>query len=395
MISEKMVALGENRSAIRDLFDYSLIRIQEVGAENVYDFSIGNPNTDIPPAAQEALLDLVRNSSSVALHSYTPSAGSPAARAAAAEIESARAGKAIPPELFYMTCGAAAGLAICLKAILQPGERVALLAPYFPEYKVFVENADGVCVVIPPRDDSMQPDFQALAAEAEKGLKAVIVNSPNNPSGLVYGEECLRELAGVLRTASERRGEPVYLISDEPYRELVFDGAKVPYVPDFYPDTLVCYSVSKSLSMPGERLGYVFVSPEAKERQRLFSAVNGAGRSLGYVCAPSLFQQVFAACRGAVSDISIYKRNRDLLYELLTGLGFSCLKPDGAFYLFVKSPNGDSQDFSDRAKARDLLIVPSDSFGVTGYARVAYCVAESTIHRSVNAWKALAAEYFA
>jgi aspartate aminotransferase len=292
-----------------------------------------------------------------------------------------------------MTCGAAASLTISLKALLNPGDECILFAPFFTEYRVFVENAGGKVVVSKPLMPSFQIDVSDLEAKLTPNTKAVIVNSPNNPSGVVYTKETLKALTDLLKAKEKEFGHPIYLIADEPYRELVFDGVEVPYLMNCYNDTLVCYSYSKALSLPGERIGYIAVSPEMEGAREVYLAVCGAGRSLGYVCAPSLFQHVVARTLNAKVNIEAYKKNRDLLYDSLTSYGFECVKPDGAFYLFVKSPNGDAYAFYERAKAHEILIVPCDDFGVKGYVRIAYCTAYETVSGALPAFRKLAEEY--
>lgn len=394
MVSEKMLALGESRSVIRDISEFADARRQEIGAENVFDFSIGNPSVPAPGRVDETLRSLLDSVDSITLHSYTPAPGLMKARMAASRQESLRAGFDIPAGSIYLTCGAAASLAISLRALVCPGDKIALLAPYFPEYKVFVENAGAEAVVVPPADLSMQPDLAVFKKVVASGIKAVIVNSPNNPSGAVLSAETLEAMADILRAETDKKGESIYMIADEPYRELVYDGAEVPFVPSIYPDTIVCYSYSKSLSLPGERLGYIMVPPCVSDSGKVFAAVCGAGRSLGYLCAPSLFQYMLAECADERPDIAAYAGNRALLYGALTEMGFECVKPDGAFYLFVKAPNGVSgTEFYEAGKRFELLLVPSDSFGVEGYVRVAYCVSEDTIRRSLPAFKKLAELY--
>lgn len=394
MVSEKMLALGESRSVIRDISEFADARRQEIGAENVFDFSIGNPSVPAPRRVDETFRSLLDSVDSITLHSYTPAPGLMKARMAAARQESLRAGFDIPAGSIYLTCGAAASLAISLRALVCPGDKIALLAPYFPEYKVFVENAGAEAVVVPPADLSMQPDLAVFKKVVASGIKAVIVNSPNNPSGAVLSAETLEAMADILRAESAKKGESIYMIADEPYRELVYDGAEVPFVPSIYPDTIVCYSYSKSLSLPGERLGYIMVPPCVSDSGKVFAAVCGAGRSLGYLCAPALSQYMLAECADERPDIAAYAANRALLYGALTEMGFECVKPDGAFYLFVKAPNGVSgTEFYEAGKRFELLMVPSDSFGVEGYVRVAYCVSEDTIRRSLPAFKKLAEQY--
>ena len=326
------------------------------------------------------------------IHGYTPAAGLPSLRRAIAEDLKARSRVPMPAERIYVTCGAAAGLAACMHALLLPGEEAIALAPFFPEYRVFAEGAGGRLITVPPTE-SLQPDLGALEAAIHEKTKLLIVNTPNNPSGVILSAESLEKIGAILRAASEKYGHSIYLISDEPYRELVYDGTAVPWVPDFYADTIVCYSFSKSLSLPGERIGYLAVSGAMAEGQDVFDAIAGAARACGYVNAPSLMQRVIESCLGQTADVSVYKANRDLLYTGLTERGFDCVYPDGAFYLFVKSPEPDAKAFSERAKKHELLLVPSDDFGLPGYVRVAYCVSPEMIRRSMPAFTALAKEY--
>ncbi len=393
-VSREMLSLGEHRSVIRDIFEYGNQRKREIGAERVFDFSLGNPSTPPPMQVRQSLLRLLSEEDGVSLHGYTSSVGSLAARSAVAAAESRRAGQTLSPDCFYMTCGAAASLAIALKALLCPGEQVVLLAPFFPEYRVFAESAGAQVVVVPPSDRSMSPDLSALERALEGNVKAVLLNSPNNPSGAVLSEQTLSDIGELLRRASARKGSEIYLISDEPYREIVYDGVTVPYVPRFYANTLVCYSYSKSLSLPGERIGYIMVPPSVRNRQQVFVAVCGAGRALGYVCAPALFQRMLEECADLMPNTESYAQNRKLLYKSLCEMGYSCVRPDGAFYLFVQAPEGVcAVEFCEAAKQYELLLVPSDSFGVPGYARVSYCVSEQTVRGALPAFEALAAQY--
>jgi aspartate aminotransferase len=294
-----------------------------------------------------------------------------------------------------MTCGAAASLSICLRAIIEDGadDECIVFAPFFTEYRVFIENAGGKLVISRPLEDSFQIDIADFESRITKKTKAVIINSPNNPSGVVYTEETIKKATDVLKRKSAEYGHEIYLIADEPYRELVYSDLNVPYLMNYYDNTLVCYSYSKSLSLPGERIGYIAVCPNMQDAVNVYLAICGAGRSLGYVCAPSLFQRVAARCIDRVANIAAYKQNRDLLYNSLTAFGYECVKPDGAFYLFVKAPGGDAHEFFERAKAKEILVVPCDDFGVSGYVRIAYCVDKSRIERSLPAFKALSEEY--
>ena len=393
-LNEKMYDLGSKRSVIREIFEYAKRRAEEIGAENVFDFSIGNPSVPAPQAVNETILRLVNETPSVLLHGYTSAQGDKSVRDTIAQNLNARFGVKLTGDDLYMTCGAAASLTIALKALTKSaGEEFITFAPYFTEYKVFAENA-GARLTVLPSDENFLPDFAALERVLTPNVKGVLINSPNNPSGVVYGEKTLAKLSAILREKSEEFGAPIYLISDEPYRELVYDKETVvPFVMNFYENSIVCYSYSKSLSLPGERVGYIAVNPSASEAKGLYAAVCGAGRSMGYVCAPALFQKVAAACDGFTADLSVYKRNRDLLYNGLTDCGFTCVYPRGAFYLFMKCPETDAYAFCERAKKYELLLVPADDFGVQGYVRIAYCVQTQTIERALFAFEKLAKEY--
>jgi aspartate aminotransferase len=393
MINEKMYALGSKRSVIREIFEYCKSRAAEIGAENVYDFSIGNPSVEPPSEISSAIVDLVNNENSVLLHGYTSAQGDLGTRSAVADYINERFFAGVSANNIYMTCGAAASLTISLKALMNPGDECVLFAPFFTEYRVFVENAGATVVVSEPMEKTFQINVSDFEKKITERTKAVIINSPNNPSGVVYSEETVKAVAEVLRKKEKEYSHPIYLIADEPYRELVFDGLDVPYLMNYYDDTLVCYSYSKALSLPGERIGYIAVSPKACESEKVYLAVCGAGRSLGYVCAPSLFQQVVKKAVSAKVDVGIYKKNRDILYDNLTSYGYECVKPDGAFYLFVKALEEDAYKFFERAKKKEILVVPCDDFGVKGYVRIAYCVDRARIENSLPAFKALAEEY--
>ena len=391
--NEKMYALGAKRSVIRELFEYGKARKALVGEDKVYDFSLGNPSVPPPPAVKETLIRLLSEESEIALHGYTSAQGDKGTRETIAKHYEEAFGFALDPELMYMTCGAAASLTISLNAIVKdPSDEVIALAPFFPEYRVFAEKAGASLVVVPPAE-GLEIDVEGLRARLTKHTRAVIVNSPNNPSGVVYAEERVKAVAAALKEAEEQFGTTIYLISDEPYRALLFDGKQATCFPKFYDNVVICYSYSKALSLPGERIGYIAVSPLAKEKQELYLAVCGAGRALGYVCAPALFQRLVEECDGLTADVNDYLKNRDLLYGALTEMGFSCAYPSGAFYLFVKAPSGDANEFSEAAKKLDILVVPSDSFGCEGYVRIAYCVSTELIKRSLGAFKALALQY--
>ena len=394
MISETMCRLGKHRSVIREIFEYSKQRAAEIGAGNVFDFSIGNPNVPAPDSVKAAVRELLDTQDDVYLHGYTSAQGDSETRRAIAEDLNRRFGTAFHENNLYMTCGAAASLKICITALCVPGDEFLTFTPFFPEYRVFVETAGAVLREVATEPDSFQIDFGRLEAAVSENTKAVIVNSPNNPSGVVFRKESVRRLAELLSAKEEEYGHPIYLIADEPYRELVYDSSlEVPYLTKYYRDTLVCYSYSKSLSLPGERVGYILVPDEISDAGDIYAAVCGAGRALGYVCAPSLFQHVIAKCAGQVSDLSVYKKNRDLLYRALTDYGYDCVYPDGAFYLFVKAMEEDAGAFCEKAKKHELLLVPGDDFGTPGYVRIAYCVTTDQITRSLPAFRALAEEY--
>ncbi|MBQ7354627.1 MAG: pyridoxal phosphate-dependent aminotransferase [Clostridia bacterium] len=392
MISQEMLALGRQGSIIRAIFEYGNRRKAEIGADQVFDFSLGNPGVPAPESVADAIRTALAETDPIALHGYTSAPGSMQARSAIAASIKERFGVPSTPDCIYMTAGAAASLTITLKALLLPGEEVLVPVPYFPEYRTFIENAGGKLTPIAP-DDRMFPDLADLEAKLTPNVKAIILNSPNNPSGAVYSTEVIEQITTLLKRKSNEFGAPIYLISDEPYRELVWSDAQVPYLPCYYDHSVVCYSYSKSLSLPGERIGYIALSPTMEDRGEVFAAVCGAGRSLGFVCAPSLFQAVAAKCTTDHSDFSVYIENRNLLLSALTEYGFACIPPDGAFYLFMKSPEPDAYAFYERAKQHELLLVPSDDFGVGGYVRISYCVTTEQIKRSLPALRKLAKEY--
>lgn len=392
MINEKMRALGAKRSVIRELFEYGKKRKAEVGEENVYDFSLGNPSVPSPDAVSDGLTKLISTSNPIDLHGYTSAQGDLGVRTAIADYINKTQGEQITPDCLYMSVGAAAALTCTLNALVGHGEEVIVPAPYFPEYRVFIEKCGGVVREV-ACDRNFHLDVQAIRAAINEKTAAIIINSPNNPTGAIYSEENIRALAEALREGQKRISHPIYLISDEPYRELVYDGRTVPYPTKFYDNTIVCYSFSKSLSIPGERIGYVLVCPRCEDFTKVYQSVCGAGRALGFVCAPSLLQKLIPSCLGKTADISVYDRNRRLLLERLTEYGYEVIKPEGAFYLFIKSPSGDAGEFCERAKGMDILIVPSDDFGCPGYARLAYCVKTEQIERSLPAFSSLIKSY--
>uniref|UniRef100_UPI004055C112 pyridoxal phosphate-dependent aminotransferase n=1 Tax=Agathobacter sp. TaxID=2021311 RepID=UPI004055C112 len=392
--NETMYNLGSRRSAIRELFEYGKQRALIVGAENVYDFSLGNPTVPAPECVDETIRSLTQELDCVKLHGYTSAQGDMETRSAIAQFLNKTHGTHFTADNFYMTMGAAASLSLCFRALTVSGQdELIAIAPYFPEYKVFAEASGAQFKVVPADTKAFQIDFEALENQIGVHTKGIIINSPNNPSGAVYSEETILRLAKVLKEKEKQVGHPIFIISDEPYREIAYDGVDVPFVTKHYDNTLVCYSYSKSLSLPGERIGYVLVPDEAFESKALYAAIAGAGRALGYVCAPSMMQKVIAHCQGKTGDVELYKKNRDLLYDRLTEIGYECFKPQGAFYLFVKALEEDADAFCERAKQEDLLMVSAVGFGCPGYVRISYCVDYDMIQRSFGAFERLYKSY--
>lgn len=389
MVSETMYALGSKRSCIRELFEYGLRQAKIVGKENVYDFSIGNPSIPSPPEVNEAFVSIVRDRDSLSVHGYTTAGGSDEARAAVAADLNARYDAHIKPQNLFFTCGAAPALIAAIRALAVEGAEIMAIAPYFAEYRPFVEANGPKFVAVPADREAFQIRFDELEARITSHTQGIIVNSPCNPSGVVYTQETLERLGEILTRKSQEYGHPIYILADEPYRELSYDGAEPPFIPNIYPSTIVCYSYSKSLSLPGERIGYVCVPDQAEDSQRVYAAVAGAARVLGHVCAPSLQQLVVAKCAAVRPDLKAYDRNRTALYEALTEYGYHCAKPTGAFYMFVQAPGGDAQAFSDRAKEKNLLVVPGGDFGCPDYFRVSTCVDYDMIQRSLPVFKEL------
>ena len=379
MVSETMYALGSKRSCIRELFEYGLRQAKVVGKENVFDFSIGNPSIPSPPEVNEAFISIVQNRDSLSVHGYTTAGGSDEAR--------------VKPQNLFLTCGAAPALIAAIRALAVEGAEIMAIAPYFAEYRPFVEANGPKFVAVPADREAFQIRFDELESRITSHTQGIIVNSPCNPSGVVYTRETLERLGEILTRKSREYGHPIYLISDEPYREIVYAGVEVPWVPHIYRDTIVCYSFSKSLSLPGERIGYVFVPGEAAEGDDVYAAVAGAGRSLGYVNAPSLFQQVTSLCCDMTADIKIYEENARLFVSALREMGYHVVEPDGAFYLFPRSLEPDDAAFSERAKALDLLIAPGTGFGAPGHVRISYCVQTDVIRRALPRFKELADSY--
>ena len=389
MLNEKMIALGSSRSVIRELFEYGKILKEQIGEDKVFDFTLGNPSVPCPMEVDEYLKEVVSNDKSV--HAYTSAQGDLLTRKAIVDYNNDKYGFKLNENLIYMTCGAAAALKIVLTSIISnENDEVLAISPFFPEYRVFAETSGAKFNYVKCDEVNFLVDFTELEKAINKNTRALIINSPNNPSGSVYDEETIKQIAKILNEKQQEYGEPIYLITDEPYREILFDGAVCPFVPKYYDNTIICYSYSKALSIPGERIGYVAISPNAENKENLYFAVMGSGRALGYVCAPSLFQKILAKHANKTSEIAPYKDNRDILIEMLEKLNFTCVNPKGAFYLFIKSPIESATEFSDIAKTYGLLLVPSDSFGVKGYLRLATCVSKETCLNSREAFTKLA-----
>lgn len=384
-----------NSSAIRAMFEEGNRLAKLYGPENVYDFSLGNPNVPAPESIKQAIVDIVNEENPIALHGYTNSnAGYSDVRQAVAESLNQRFGTSFGERNITMTVGAAGGLNVALKVLLNPGDEVIVFAPYFGEYRSYTNNFDGVLVEISPDTETFQPKLDEFAEKITEKTKAVIINTPNNPTGVVYSEETIKKLAAIMEEKQEKYGHEIYLVSDEPYRELAYDGVEVPYLTKYYGNTIVCYSYSKSLSLPGERIGYLVIPDEVTESEKVNAAANVANRILGFVNAPTLQQKVVARCLNEETDISYYDRNRETLYNGLIDCGFTCIKPEGAFYLFMKSPIENEKEFCEAAKEFNILVVPGSSFGCPGYVRIAYCVAYETIVNALPKFKELSKKYF-
>ena len=393
MYNKKMYELGTKPSAIRNLFEYGKIRKSQIGSDNVFDFSLGNPSVPCPEIVNQTLIDLINNTESTKLHGYTSAVGDDGVRCAICEYLNKTYAANVDKNLIYLTVGAAASLTITFNAILNPGDEVVVIAPFFPEYQVFIEKANGKVVVVQSEENTFLPDVLKIKEKITSRTKTVLINYPNNPTGVMIDEVTLKALCNVLKEKEIEYGHPIYLISDEPYRELLYNNKPYLFVTNYYDNTVVCYSFSKSLSLPGERIGYVLVNPSCKNAKDVFFAICGAARALGFVCAPALFQYMIPNCLGYTSDLKVYELNRDLLYDNLTNIGYDVVKPDGAFYLFVKALEDDANKFCETAKEFELLIVPSDSFGCSGYVRISYCVDTEMIKRSISSFKALYDKY--
>ena len=391
MISNKMENMVANSSAIRAMFEEGNRLAKIYGPENVYDFSLGNPNVPAPESIKQAIIEIVQEENPIKLHGYTNSSE---VRQAVTESLNQRFGTSFGERNITMTVGAAGGLNVALKVLLNPGDEVIVFAPYFGEYRSYTNNFDGVLVEISPNTETFQPKLDEFAEKITEKTKVVIVNTPNNPTGVVYSEETIQKLAAIMKEKQEEYGHEIYLVSDEPYRELAYDGVEVPYLTKYYDNTIVCYSYSKSLSLPGERIGYLVIPDEVSESEKVNAAANVANRILGFVNAPTLQQKVVARCLNEETDLSYYNRNRETLYNGLIDCGFTCIKPEGAFYLFMKSPVENEKEFCEAAKEFNILIVPGSSFGCPGYVRIAYCVAYETIVNALPKFKELSKKYF-
>ena len=394
MFATKMYELGAKANLIRTLYMFGLQQAEKVGAENVFDYSIGNPSVPPPQDVQDAIVELATKYSPMEVNSYTQSMGLPEVRQGLADYMNKTYGAHLTADNFYLTCGASASLAIIMKALIEEeGDEIIIVAPFYPEYRTFIDVAGGKTVIVPPDTKHFQLDIEKLAEAITPKTKAVLINTPNNPSGTVYSEGTIKQLAALLTAKSAEIGHPIFLISDEPYREIVYDGAPILYLPHYYDNTIITYSYSKSLSLAGERIGYILVPPTVDDHAYLMTAILGTARMYGYVCAPSTYQWVIAAIKGATADFSEYDANRHLLYDNLTKMGYDCVYPSGAFYLFIKVPDGDDLQFMENAKKFNLLIVPAADFGCPGYARIAYCVDRDMIRRSLPAFEKLIALY--
>lgn len=389
MVSETSLALGTSRSCIRELFEYGLRQAAVVGKENVFDYSLGNPSIPSPPEVNQAIISTIQEMDSLDIHGYTPAPGAMPARKAIADDLNARFHTSIRGENIFFTCGAAPALISVIRALAVEGAEIMAITPFFPEYRPFTEQNGASFVVVPADTKSFQISMEAVEARITPHTQAVIINSPNNPSGVVYTRETLSSLGELLTRKSAEYGHPIYIIADEPYRELVYDGVEVPFIPTIYPNTIVCYSYSKSLSLPGERIGYVCVPDQVEDSADVYAAVAGAARAMGHVCAPSLQQLVVARCASVRPDLEAYDRNRNALYDALISYGYECVKPNGAFYMFVKAPGGSSKAFSDKAKEKNLLLVPGDDFGCPEFFRICTCVSYDMIQRSLPVFKEL------
>jgi len=393
-MNEKMLDLGSNRSIIRELFEFSNSQKKILGNDKVFDFSLGNPSVPPHNLVKETLIDLLTNNDPCSVHGYTSAPGDITTRGVICDDLNKRFNTKYTPDMVYMTCGAAASLCITFKALTESAnDEILAIAPYFTEYKVFVESAGAKFNVVEADLRSFEINFEALERTLNPNTKGIIINSPNNPSGVIYKEDSIIKLAKLLHAKELEYNHPIYIICDEPYREIAYDNIIVPHIPNYYDNTIICYSYSKSLSLPGERIGYILINDKVSNYKDFYFACLGAGRAYGYVCAPSMFQHLIKKCYNLTSNMDAYKENRDIIYNGLTKIGFECVYPDGAFYLFVKSPSNDAYELMERAKKHNVIVVPSDPFGVKGYVRLAYCVSKETIVNSLPSFEAIFKEY--
>lgn len=393
MLNETYRAMLNNKSVIRETFMYGRQRAAQIGSENVFDYSLGNPSVPCPPEFTAAMQTLLAQEEPVSLHGYCPSQGDPGFRTAVAAHLTETFGLPYAQKHIFPTTGAAGAIAHAIRAVTQPGDEVLTFAPYFPEYGPYVAGTGAVLRVVPPQAPTFQPNLDAFAQMLTEKVTCVLINTPNNPTGVVYSKATVEKLGQMLAAKSQEYGHTIYLISDEPYREITYAQEPLPWVPSYYANTLVCYSYSKSLSLPGQRIGYVLVPRTVEDFDLVYAAIAGAGRALGYVCAPALFQQVAAKCAGQTADLSIYKKNRDILLDALREMGYTCAQPDGAFYLFPRTLESDAKAFCEKAKEYDLVLVPGDSFGCPGHVRISYCVPTEQILRALPKFQKLAEEY--
>lgn len=391
MYNQSAYEMGASGCTIRELAAFGAQRAAIVGAENVFDFTIGNPSVPTPSLIDRTIREILMDTPSLKIHSYTSAAGDLATRQAIADDLNARFQAGVKPENLFLGCGTSPELAAVFRALTLPGSEIMVVAPFFTEYTPFVEGAGATLKIVPADYPNFQIDLKAVEQTISEHTVAIIINSPNNPTGVVYTRQTLTDLAALLTEKSRQYGHPIYIVADEPYRELTY-GVEAPFIPLIYPNTIVCYSYSKSLSLAGERIGYIYVPDAAADSAALYTAISGAARAIGHICAPSLWQKVIARCAGLQPDVSEYDRNRRTMYEALTAMGYEMPKPDGAFYLFVKSPKGDAKAFLERAKKKDLLVVPGDDFGCPDYFRVCYCVSYDKVQRSLPIFESLIQE---
>ena len=394
MVSQRMKELGTARSVIRELFEYGKVRAAEVGAENVFDFSLGNPSVPAPAAVNETAIRLLQEQPDL-IHAYTSAQGAADARERFAASLNRRFGTGYTPDRLYLTVGAAASLCCVFNGLTCPGDEFVVFAPYFTEYKVFIEGAGARMTLIPPEIEGFQIDFETFERAINEHTKGVVINTPNNPSGVVYSRATLERLAAVLTEKSKQYGHPIYLISDEPYREIVFEGVDAPCVSAFYDNSIMCYSFSKSLSIPGERIGYVAVNPNCKDAETMVNMCGQISRGIGHNCPPSIIQLAVAKVLDKTADLGVYETNMQLLYQELTELGFTCVKPGGTFYIFPKALEEDAKEFCRKALKYDLVLVPGDTFGAPGYFRMAYCIDTEKVKRSLAALRRFVKENYA